>query len=72
MEARQCKTTAKIREYAQHVSNSTDADSPGLGAWRTWKLDVAHALDPTCERATTLAALEGAETVIHLVPRPDD
>jgi len=51
---------------------STDADSPGLGAWRTWKLDVAHALDPTCERATTLAALEGAETVIHLVPRPDD
>ena len=75
VEAREWKTAALIREYADHIANSTDRDLPGLGAWRawrTWALGVADALDPTRERATALAAPEGAEIVIHPLPGPGD
>ena len=72
VEAREWKTAALIREYADHIANSTDRDVPGVGAWRTWALGVADALDPTRERATALAAPEGAEIMIHPLPRPGD
>jgi len=71
VEARDWKTAALIREYADHVAKSNECALPGLGAWRTWALGVADALDPIPKRATALATPEGAEIMIDRVPRPD-
>jgi hypothetical protein len=72
VEARDWKTAALIREYANHVVKSNERELPGLGAWRTWALGVADALDPTPKRVTALATPEGADIIIVTVPRPGE